>query len=257
MKDWLAYFFGQGQIDEFRNFSLAHLLPILVTVAVIFAIYRFRGQLAASKWDRMLRYVLAFMMIFSEMSYYWRLVGNAQMLNPSAADHLPVTICGWVIVFGSYMLVGKSKGLFDICYFWVLSGTIFALITPGAVLTYTGPGRFRYYQFWLEHTLGYVAVFYMIFVHKMRPDLKAAIKAYILLLVLAAVAMLVNGMVPGANYLFLAQAEDGASLLDILPSNIVLRLLLMSAAVTVLFALSYLPWLMMDRKAKKKEQIPA
>ena len=60
----------------------------------------------------------------------------------------------------------------------------FALITP-TVITYTGPTRFRYYQFWVEHTLGYIAIFYMIFVHKMRPTVRSAIKSYIALAVLA------------------------------------------------------------------------
>ena len=45
----------------------------------------------------------------------------------------------------------------------LFAGTIFALITP-TVITYTGPTRFRYYQFWLEHTLGYISIFYMIFI---------------------------------------------------------------------------------------------
>lgn len=65
----------------------------------------------------------------------------------------------------------------------------FALITP-TVITYTGPTRFRYYQFWAEHLLGYVAIFYMIFVHNMRPAIKSLIKAYVALVVMAAIVTL-------------------------------------------------------------------
>ena len=84
------------------------------------------------------------------MSYFWRLVG-VPALEPNPVDHLPITVCGWAVVFASFMVVGKSQTLFDLCYFWTLGGSIFALITP-TVLTYTGPTRYRYYQFWLEHT---------------------------------------------------------------------------------------------------------
>jgi hypothetical integral membrane protein (TIGR02206 family) len=120
------------------------------------------------------------------------------------------------------------------------------------VITYTGPTRFRYYQFWLEHTLGYIAVFYMIFVHKMRPTIKSAVRAYVALWVLAAVAYCANRLIgPGANYLFMARPEDTPSILDILPPNFALRLLVMGAAITTLFLVSYLPWFLMDRKAKK------
>lgn len=149
------------------------------------------------------------------------------------------------------MLVGKNQKLFDICYFWLFSGSIFALITP-TVISYTGPTRFRYYQFWTEHLLGYIAVFYMIFVHKMRPTVKSMIRAYIWLIVLAVVAYFANSILgPGANYLFMAKPEDTPSILDILPPIFWLRILIMAAAVAALFFASYLPWFLKDKKAKK------
>ena len=249
MKDFLKYFFGQGTEVEFTNFSLAHFLPILLMIAVILLIYRFRDPIANWKWEKKIRYVLAFMLICSEMSYYWRLIAIPE-LGPNPVDHLPITVCGWVVVFSSYMLLGKSQTLFDICYFWLLSGSVFALITP-TVIEYTGPTRFRYYQFWLEHTLGYVAVFYMIFVHKMRPTIKSAVKAYIGMVILAVIAYFVNDMLPGANYLFMAKPEAAPSVLDLLPPNFVLRLIIMAAAVSALFVVAYIPWYLKDKKAKK------
>ena len=251
MKDFLTYFFGQGDTIEFTNFSLAHFVPILVAAALIFLIYRKRNTLLDSKYDTAIRYILAFALIVSEMSYYWRLIAMPE-LGPNPVDNLPITVCGWVVVFSSYMLIGKTQSLFDICYFWLFSGSIFALITP-TVISYTGPTRFRYYQFWAEHLLGYVAVFYMIFVHKLRPTIKSGIRAYVALVVLAVVAYFANQIIgPGANYLFMARPEDTPSILDILPSNFVLRLFIMAAAVSALFVVCYLPWYFIDRKAKKQ-----
>ena len=249
MKEFLKYFLGAGTTEEFRNFTFAHFAPIVVMIGLILLMWKFQDKLRGFKNEKVLRYVIAFALIFSEMSYYWRLIA-VPSLGPNPVDHLPITVCGWVVVFASYMVIGKSQTLFDTCYFWLFSGSVFALITP-TVITFTGPTRFRYYQFWLEHTLGYIAVFYMIFVHKMRPTVKSAIKSYIALWVLAAVAYCANRLIgPGANYLFMARPEDTPSILDILPPNFALRLLVMGAAVTVLFALSYLPWYLMDRKAK-------
>ena len=251
MKELFSYFFGKGTEEEFSNFSLAHLLPIALMLVVILLIYRFRESLRNSRHEEKLRYVMAFAMIVSEMSYFWRLVG-VPSLEPNPVDHLPITVCGWAIIFGSYMVIGKSQSLFDIVYFWLFSGTVFALITP-TVITFTGPTRFRYYQFWVEHTIGYIAVFYMIFVHKMRPTLKSAIKSYAALAVLAIVAFFANRIIgPGANYLFMARPEDTPSILDVLPPNFAIRLLVMAAVITVLFALSYLPWHLKDRRAERK-----
>ena len=251
MKEWLVYFFGKGDTEEFVNFGFAHFAPILIAVAVILLIRRFRTQLRDSKWEEKLRYALAFTLIVCEMSYFWRLVG-VPSLEPNPVDHLPITVCGWVVIFCSYMVIGKSQTLFDISYFWLFSGTVFALITP-TVITYTGPTRFRYYQFWLEHTLGYVAIFYMIFVHGMRPTVKSAVKSYIALVVLALIAWFANSMIgPGANYLFMAKPEDTPSILDILPPNFALRVLVMAAVITLMYGLAYYPWYAKDRKARKQ-----
>ena len=248
MKDFLIYFLGEGKTEEFANFTLAHFLPILILVGVILLIRHFRGALRQSKHEEKLRYLLAFMLIISEMSYYWRLVAIPS-LGPSPVDHLPITVCGWTVVFCSYMVIGKTQTLFDISYFWLFAGSIFALITP-TVITYTGPSRFRYYQFWLEHTLGYVAIFYMIFVHGMRPTIKSAAKSYVALIILALIAYCANDMIgSGANYLFMAKPEDTPSILDILPPNHALRIVIMATAVTALFAVAYLPWYLKDRKA--------
>ena len=249
MLDFLKYFLGEGKTAEFANFSLAHFLPIVFAAALIFLIRHRREAIRNMKNEHFFRYALAFLLILSEMSYYWRLIA-VPALGPNPVDHLPITVCGWVAVFGSYMLVGKSQGLFDICYFWSLCGSVFALATP-TVITYTGPTRFRYYQFWAEHLLIFVAVFYMIFVHKMRPTVKSMVKAYVGLMSLAAVAYWANRLIgPGANYLFMARPEDTPSILDILPPNFALRLAIMVLAITALFLLMYLPWYLKDRKAK-------
>ena len=247
MKAFLEYFFGVGTEIEFSNFTLAHFLPILIAAGVIFCIYRFRDPIRGWKHEQLLRYILAFALIVSEMSYYWRLVG-VPSLGPNPIDHLPITVCGWAVVFCSYMVIGKNQTLFDISYFWLLCGSIFALITP-TVISYTGPTRFRYYQFWLEHTLGYVAIFYMIFVHKMRPTVRSAVKSYIALWALVIIAYWVNTMIPGANYLYMARPEAAPSVLDILPPNFLLRTTIMGLVITAMFVLAYLPWYRKDKKA--------
>lgn len=251
MSAFFAYFFGQGDQVEFSLFTVAHFAPILWMIGMIFLIRHFRDRIRQWKKEEMIRYILAFALIISDMSYYWRLVGMPA-LQPGPVDNLPIGVCGWAVILCSYMVVGKKQTLFDISYFWLLSGSVFALLTP-TPLTYTGPTRFRYYQFWAEHTLGYIAVFYMIFVHGMRPTVKSAIRSYVALFILALIAYGVNTMIPGANYLFLARPESAPSVLDILPPNFALRTLIIAAVITAMFALAYLPWYLKDRKQNKQK----
>ena len=253
MKDFFSYFFGQGDSVEFTNFSLAHFSPIVLMIGVIFLIIKFKDKIKNYKHEDKLRLGLAITMIICEMSYFWRLVG-VESLNANPVDHLPITVCGWAIILGSFLVLTKNKTLFDIVYFWVFAGSVFGLLTP-TVITYTGPTRFRYYQFWLEHTLGFIALFYIMYVCDMRPRLKSIFKSYGALAILAIVAIITNNMLPGANYLFLARAEATKSILDFLPSNYVIRISIMATVIASLFFLLYLPWFIKDRKKVKDELV--
>ena len=71
------------------------------------------------------------------------------------------------------------------------------------------------------------------------------------MIVLAVIAYFSNQMLgPGANYLFMARPEDTPSVLDILPPNFILRIIIMASVITLMFVLAYLPWFIKDRKSK-------
>lgn len=246
MKEFFIHFFGAGTEPEFVLLTAAHIAPVVLMLAVIWLVYCKRETIRQSKHEENIRYILAFALIIADMSYYWRLVG-APWLQPGPVENLPIGVCTWSVIFCSYMLVGKKQFLFDICYFWLLSGSLFALITP-TPLTYTGITRYRYYQFWAEHTLGYIAIFYMIFVHGMRPTVRSAFRSFIALIIMAVIAYWVNSMIPGANYLYMARPEAAPSILDILPPNFALRIAIMAVAIAAMYALAYLPWYLRDKR---------
>ena len=247
MKEFFSYFFGAGSQVEFSLFTPAHFAPVVLMLLVIWLIYKNKDSLRKSKYEETLRYALAFAMIVCDMSYYWRLAAMPS-LGGNAMNDLPIGVCTWSVILGSFLMIGKNQTLFDIIYFWLLSGSLFALITP-TPLTYTGPTRYRYYQFWLEHTLGYISLFYLIFVHNMRPTVRSAVKSWIALAVLAVFSYWVNTMIPGANYLYMARPEAAPSVLDILPANFALHTTIMALVVTAMFALAYLPWHLKDKKS--------
>ena len=250
MKEFLIYFFGAGTEQEFALFTPAHFAPIVLLILTILLIRKNADKLRRWRYEENLRYILAFALIICDMSYYWRFAAWPG-LGAGAVENLPIGVCGWAVIFCSYMVIGKSQTLFDITYFWLLSGSLFALLTP-TPLTYCGPTRFRYYQFWLEHTLGYVAIFYMIFVHGMRPYVKSMFKSYAALVGMCFIAYWVNTMIPGANYLFLARPESAPSVLDILPPNFFLRTAIMVAVITCMYVLAYLPWYRKDKAASRR-----
>lgn len=246
MKEFFTYFFGVGTEQEFALFTPAHFIPVILLFVALYLLYKYKDKIRNSKHETNIRYILGFMLIICDMSYYWRL-SALPTLSEGVSTTLPIGVCAWSVIFCAFMIVGKSQRLFDITYFWLLTGSIFALITP-TPLTYCGPTRFRYYQFWLEHTLGYIAIFYMIWVHGVRPNKRSIIRSYTALLALAAFAAWVNSLIPGANYLYMARPESAPSILDILPPHYGLRISIIVVAITILYGIAYLPWYLKDKK---------
>ena len=54
---------------------------------------------------------------------------------------------------------------------------------------------------------------------------------------------------------FIARTEDSASILDILPKNYVVRIILMAFIMACLFFVMYIPWLVKDIKSKKQSKL--
>ena len=129
MREFFIYFFGQGDTQEFALLTPAHILPIVLMVLTILFIHHRRDWIRQSRHEETFRWVLAFALIICDMSYYWRLLG-APWLQPGPVENLPIGVCGWAVIFCSYLLIGKKQTLFDISYFWLLSGSLFALLTP-------------------------------------------------------------------------------------------------------------------------------
>ena len=242
----LLGFFDHGEPGEFQYFTLAHFIPIFLMLGIIYLLYRYGSKLRDWKHEETLRIVFAIVLLLSDMSYFWHKI----YIGANIANHLPVTVCGWAAVMGSFMLMTKKQWFFDVVYFFVLAGSINALITP-AVIIDNGPTHFRYYQFWVEHTSIFIAVFYMIFVFDYKVTLVSMRRSAIMLGVLTLLAIYVNANIDGANYLFLSTTEAGDSALNFLPSNLGLRMLIMGSIIGVLYILAYLPWIWI----KKEETI--
>ena len=52
MLEFLSYFFGKGESVEFTNFTVAHFMPIIIVVGIIFLIYRFRKNISDMKNEK-------------------------------------------------------------------------------------------------------------------------------------------------------------------------------------------------------------
>ena len=250
-------FFGYSLEQDFSYWSIWHFLPILLLGVAIYLTYRYRDKLRAWKWEDHFTTILGVILILNEAFYYWRLlyVGNGGSSDPEQLiTYLPLQVCEWSAYLCAFMLLKKNRHLFDICFYITLTLGLIPLVTP-AVIMQTGPLYARYYQFWLEHLLPIYGVFYMMFVHGMRPDYKKVYKPLGVLSLLTTLAIIANKSIEGANFMYMSDTTAGDSLANILPQNIWLRLLVGIAIVVVLFTLISLPQIIGDIKRLKKAAV--
>ena len=89
-------FFGYSNKQDFFIGSIWHILPIVLMILVIILIYKNREKIKNFKYETSVRYILAFVMMIVEMSFFWRLlyVGN-QGETDTMLTYLPLQMCQW------------------------------------------------------------------------------------------------------------------------------------------------------------------
>ena len=66
-------FFGYSSEKDFYMGSIWHILPIVLMIITICLIYKYRKRIKNYKYETRVRYILAFVMLIVEMSFFWRL----------------------------------------------------------------------------------------------------------------------------------------------------------------------------------------
>ena len=229
-------FFGYSNEQDFFMGSIWHILPIVLMIVVITLIYKHRYKIKNFKYETSVRYILAFLMMIVEMSFFWRLeyVGT-QGVYDTMLTYLPIQMCQWGLIICIFTITSKNQKLFSINYYITLLFASIALIYP-LVITNAGPRYYRYYQFWLEHILPIISVFYLIFVHDMKPQKKGIFYTCFVTIPLTIVALIANSRIEGARYLYLTLD------IKILPENMILKAVILFVLVLGIFYVMYLPF---------------
>lgn len=239
-------FFGYSKTQDFYMGSIWHIIPIVFLIIVLIFIYKYREKIKKFKYESSVRYILAFTMMIVEMSYFWRLlyVGN-QGNYDNMMSYLPLQICQWGLIICIFTITSMNKNLFGINYYLTLLFAPIALIYP-IVITSTGPTYYRYYQFWLEHILPIISVFYLMFVHNMKPQYKSIFHTLLILLPLSIISFIANSKIEEADYLYLKLN------VPFLPANPILKVIVLYVLVIMFFHLMYFIFTKIDNISQKK-----
>ena len=243
-------FFGYGESGDFQMFGLWHFLPIgLLILAMVLTTIR-RDRFKQWKHEVRFRYLLSFVMLIVEMSYYWRIlyVGNDSGKG-TLMSRLPMQLCQWGLICCVYMIISLNDTLLGINFFITFFGAILAIAAP-IVISRTGPGYYRYYQFWLEHLLPIYGTYYVMVVHGKRPKYWHLWLSYAGMLAMTIPASILNLTFEEANYFYLKLD------LPFLPESYMLRVVIYSLITIAFFHLLWGVLQLIDhRKKRTKESV--
>lgn len=193
-------FFSSSIGNEFVEFGFLHFLMLFTLFFVPVILYKFKDKIRQSKNEKKLRYTLASIGIFFEVSLYiWILIN----VGWNWAENLPfLSLCGLSLYLGIAMMFTKSYRIFEIGYFWSV-GAIVSVLFPDIVYSFD---RYRFYQFMFGHMIFFYMYMYMLFVHNFIPTIKSLGKSSLILFIYCMI-MLVPNTLLHTNALFLKESE--------------------------------------------------
>lgn len=187
---------------------MQHVLPVtLFTIFGWWLIHRGKRGTPTFKW----RAPFLFSLLLPITILLW-IILRLMRGEFDVKDDLPLHMCNFVTFFVPFIFKPNrySKLIFGVTYFWVLSGTLQAVITPGLEQAFP---HFWYLRYWLIHCGLVILVLYAAIVLKFRPTWKDFWNAIIAMNVLFVMAYAFN-LWADSNYLYTMHKPQAATLLD-------------------------------------------
>lgn len=232
----------------FRLFGPSHLAVLALTAAgttgLVLLARRARlgdgsGDPAGTYVPRAIAWFLAGLLILDEAA----VAGFAAHADlPTLKDHLPFQLCDWVILACAAALFWQHRLAYELAYFWGLSGTLQALLTPDLAEDFPS---LHFITFQVLHAGVVVAVLYLTLGLGMRPRPRSILRAWLWLQAYVAVTAVIDWLLD-SNYGYLLRKPAQASLYDYL-GPWPLYLLSLEALSLVLFLACYAPFAILDR----------
>ncbi|MBL7819767.1 MAG: TIGR02206 family membrane protein [Saprospiraceae bacterium] len=243
MERWYDLVFGSS--SGFQPFGLQHLIPILffIIMSLIWIQWALKKEVSIqykSAWWFSISLAIA---VIWWMAFRW---WNGKF---DIREDLPFHLCNLLTLVFPIALYFRSRWFFGILYFWVLAGTLQAVITPDLKEQFP---HFIYFRYWWIHCGLISLLFYGLIVFKWKiyfSDLKNALIGANVYLIFS---LIVNGTT-GGNYFFSMRKPDAATMLDYLgpwPWYLLTGQFLMA----LLFLLFYLPFYLTRRSAFLKSE---
>ena len=189
--------------------SVDHVVALAVTAAVAIALPAL-ARARPGAWTLQCRRTLAVLLLGSEVAY--RAAVLPGRFRPDV--DLPLHLTDAATVVAAFALWSPRPLPFELTYFWGLTASLQAVLTPGLDADERFPSFF-YWHYFLTHSGVVVGALFLAFGLRLTPRPGAIRRVLLATAAWAAVAGSAN-VLTGGNYMFLRERPDTPSLLDYL-----------------------------------------
>ena len=193
--------------EQFHLFGPSHWVAILLFIfLVIWLPWYAKNNLNSDKQNK-IGFVLG-IIVFINYPIWVLLEILAGSFDVSL--HLPLHLCRFANILILFVMIKRNYFVFEILYFWGLSGMFQGMITPDIIEDFP---HFHYFRYFAGHHLLVVAMIYAVVVYRMKPTIKSVKKAFIGLNIFLVIAFISN-IIIGSNYFWIMGKPPAGSLLD-------------------------------------------
>ena len=200
-------FFGYN--DDFVLFGQQHIFMIVLTIALSillpFGARRWLPPEGQVRLSRGMALVLAFWVIF------W--IGVRLSLGDfDRRTDVPLDICNMMALLSPALMWRPQRRIHEVLYFWVLAGTLQAVLTPHLFDAFP---TFTFFKYWFVHGGLIVYTIYNTIVFRLFPRKEGIWRAFGYLQIYVGIVFVLNSLLD-ANYVYIMGKPPTASPLDFL-----------------------------------------
>ena len=195
-------------MNQFESYTWQHALPIVVSILVGIIAIR-NGRKRSERDQRLLGLGLSLIVLAS------MIIGNIILFvrdEYTIMEDLPLYLCravAWILPFAIWKRWYKVLG---VLYFWIMAGTLQAIITPDLA---EGFPDYFYFRYWSLHTGLVVTILYAVLVIRLPIGWKDFWRAVVATQFYLVFVHLANILL-GSNYSYTMHKPRGASILDLM-----------------------------------------
>lgn len=203
--EFFTYFFrGEPDGYVFKNFSLAHIIILIIALIGCILINRYKDQIKRNnKLSNSIKYSIIVALLSQQIILYiWYIVTDYNLLH----EGLPLYNCRIAIISLAVGLLIGNKFLKELACYWGVFGAIFALLAPGV-----DPFSFPHYtgvSYFVGHLFLAWGVTYTFNIQGFKYT-KTNLKRVLIFTNIYHSVIFIFDMMIGANYCYLRETPIG------------------------------------------------